>query len=1236
MTTKPTACGDPARLRALLEDRLLPEEQAELTGHLEGCPRCRELLEELAADGPLWDEARKLAGETEPGAVADGAEPGETHDETGSGVPTFNFLGPPSGPGYLGRFGPYDVIEFLGQGGSGMVFKALDPALHRLVAVKVLSPPVAAHATARRRFLREARAAASISHDHVVTIHAVDEANGLPYLVMQYVAGKSLQERINRTGPLELKEILRIGMQAASGLAAAHAQGLIHRDIKPANILLENGIERVKLTDFGLARAVDDASLTQSGLIAGTPQYMAPEQARGEAVDHRADLFALGCVLYAMATGHSPFRARTTMAVLRRVCEETPRPIRDANPEIPPWLAAVVDRLLAKDPAARYASAGEVASILSGHLARLQQAADPAATEPAAPTAEVNASGPSRPPRDHARRRKELAVAAVCIAAGLFVVASTGAAGRVAEFVATALRIRTPEGTLVLDVDDPDIGVNLDGQDVVITGAGPREIRLKPGLHHLRATKDQRYDEALVTINRGRRRLARVELEGADRPRIALDDSAAPRPRGDLPAPVPVPAQGRAPRYVTDLPDVAPRASRGPTRYITDEVSEQPPAPPRPDAPALAIEPPPPPAPSPKLELKAQGMVTGLAYSPDGRWLAALDAQPQLLLHEVGAGQKKATPAIVGEGEKAPDPGAAGPAFTRAIPLEGFVSHFVFSPNGKLLAVAGGDGSVRVWDFQALVSAPAGPSKPAVEFVADHSQDVRPIVISFAFSPDGRLLATGGPEGKARLWDPTTGQRLLELPMGPVRWPITDVRFAPDGKILAVATQVRDPDERGVHLWRLGAGTPPTAEQLGVLAASTKEAPVRLAFSPKTGNLVTYGLRQQTVFWDLVQNRQFVPPIDIDINNSDATGLAFSPDGSLLAVGRRDGRAVIYDAATFRGRATLRADRPPVVPLVFVALAFSPDGKSVATASGPDFIVRIWDVPPATSQPPPLSDQVPPPTQPKADDRPSAAQGAGRAEEAGAVAAARELARVLVEQAEHRLATAQAEKKVAEAKLSQAKVEVGTPAAGRGAAEAEVTRLKRLAEAGSIPQGEVEEAQARLDDTRHAERSAEMAVRTATARLAVASARATEAEAERLLARLNLEMFEGRDPGRDRRDQARRRLAEARVAAARAEKLVAESTLGEARIDLDRAASARQAAERSSGRMRKLIQAGTVPQHEAEAEEQKLNAAVASEKAAQAALHTAQAQLEAANDLVKQAEAQSPKPDGGGPPPARP
>ncbi len=373
-------------MRGLLEGTLPEAEQARLEAHLEGCEACRRAFDAAAAEGRFWDDLRRYAG---PGRAS--SRPEEDLDDE-----PLDFLEPDASPRRIGRFGRYEVLEVLGRGGMGVVLKAFDPGLHRIAAIKVLSPRLATSASARRRFDREARAAASVAHEHVVTIHAVDQVNGLPYLVMQYVAGRSLQQRIDRDGPLELEAILRIGMQAASGLAAAHTQGLVHRDVKPANILLENGIERVKLTDFGLARAVDDASLTQSGVVAGTPQYMAPEQARGESVDHRADLFSLGSVLYAMCTGRSPFRAETTVAVLKRVCDDTPRPIREVNPTIPEWLAAIIARLHAKDPADRFQSAAEVAEVLGRHLAHLQQPTT--AVFPAAALAPIAPPPPARDP----------------------------------------------------------------------------------------------------------------------------------------------------------------------------------------------------------------------------------------------------------------------------------------------------------------------------------------------------------------------------------------------------------------------------------------------------------------------------------------------------------------------------------------------------------------------------------------------------------------------------------------------------------------------------------------------------------------------------------------------------------------------------------------------------------------------------------------------------------------------
>jgi serine/threonine protein kinase len=282
------------------------------------------------------------------------------------------FLQPCPTPGTLGRLGHYEVLEFVGQGGMGVVVRAFDGKLHRVVAIKALHPALAGNAEARQRFVREAQAAAAVTHDNVISIHAVEDGGPIPYLVMQFIDGRTLQQKLDRGGPLPLKEVLRIGLQIAEGLAAAHRQGLIHRDIKPANILLENGIERVKITDFGLARTVDDASLTRSGYIVGTPAYMSPEQANGDRVDHRSDLFSLGSVLYALCAGQPPFRADSTMGVLKRVCEETPRPLRELNPSTPEWLQALIAKLHAKNPADRYGSAAEVAALLGRRLAQLQ------------------------------------------------------------------------------------------------------------------------------------------------------------------------------------------------------------------------------------------------------------------------------------------------------------------------------------------------------------------------------------------------------------------------------------------------------------------------------------------------------------------------------------------------------------------------------------------------------------------------------------------------------------------------------------------------------------------------------------------------------------------------------------------------------------------------------------------------------------------------------------------------
>jgi serine/threonine protein kinase len=471
-------------------------------------------------------EALLAASET-PDSLLDQPAFGPTIDATRDGPSVadedlrLDFLEPSEEPGSLGRLGHYEVKEVIGRGGMGIVLRAFDGKLHRVVAIKVMAAQLATSVTARRRFTREAQAAAAVSHDHIVTIHAVEEDKALPYLVMHYVAGLSLQQRLERDGPLELQEILRIGMQTASGLAAAHAQGLVHRDIKPANILLENGVERVKITDFGLARAAADASLTQSGMIAGTPQYMSPEQADGKSVDQRTDLFSLGSVLYAMCTGRGPFRASGTVAVLKRVCEETPTPIRETNPAIPDWLVAIIEKLHAKDPAQRYQSATEVAQLLGRHLAYVQHPS-------------VVGQVPSVPPEtkvaSNSSPRRRLAIAAAvigCIIAGVSMTEATG----VTSLRATVIRLFTPDGTLVVETNDPGVKVTIEGDGgLVITGAGLEEIRLRPGSYKVHADRDGKpvpLERELVSISKGGREVVNVKLEASLLPVVAKAEKGA-------------------------------------------------------------------------------------------------------------------------------------------------------------------------------------------------------------------------------------------------------------------------------------------------------------------------------------------------------------------------------------------------------------------------------------------------------------------------------------------------------------------------------------------------------------------------------------------------------------------------------------------------------------------------------------------------------------------------------------
>ena len=706
-----------------------------------------------------------------------------------------DFLAASDDPRDLGKLGPYRVLEAIGHGGMGIVLRAHDTKLNRVVAIKVLAPELAANATARKRFLREAQAAAAVSHDHVVTIYAVEEnepstdlprarRGSLPYLVMEFIDGQSLQQKIDQDGHLELKEILRIGRQVAAGLAAAHEQGLVHRDVKPANILLQNAVERVQITDFGLARAKDDVGITRTGEVAGTPQYMSPEQAQGNAVDTRSDLFSLGSVLYAMCTGRSPFRADTTVASLRRVCDDTPRPIEVINPDIPEWLVTIIGRLLQKDPDDRFQTAVEVADVLSKHLSHLQNPRlepFPKISRPATP----------KPPRHPGGRRRWAVTAAILVA--IFGLASITEATGVTHLAATVIRIATGQGTLVIEVDDPTVQVSLDGEELSITGAGIQELRLRPGQYRVRATKDgEPVKQELVTITRDARQVVKVSLD-------------------------PLTSTAQAERATPDYTSTPAGAISLIHKF--------------------------------DRERAGNNWITDLAFSPSGRHLLCSGIRPEYWDLETGVALVvKAAADEIGSKAVAISPdgtiGVTGHFFDGIIRLwnletgkkiREFVGHsprvgsVAFSPDGKHIVSAGySDNDARLWNvetgeevwrFQCEttfgVYAVAMPKQGNVVMVSDGSHlcvvntttgeyicqtEMAVGQIKCAdISPLGKYLAAGTNHSVIHLWDAETGKQSARL-VGHTKT-VRTVRFLPDGRHL-----ISGSEDKSMRLWNVETG----------------------------------------------------------------------------------------------------------------------------------------------------------------------------------------------------------------------------------------------------------------------------------------------------------------------------------------------------------------------------------------------------------------------------------------------
>lgn len=469
-------CPTVEKLAELVSGDLEPQREQELTAHLDQCSRCRQRLDAVAAGGDLV----AALGRTDLQPVIRSQPLDTAIDLLKATPPTGSAAGPGDDQPYadllpwlepaprgIGRVGDYLLTRFLGRGGMGLVFAGREAALDRAVAIKFLSPALAAEAAFRDRFTREARVAAAVNHPHVVTVLAVGEVQGLPYLVMERVEGESLDGllaggRDRAVLPLSSSRVAEIGRQVAAGLQAAHTAGLVHRDVKPANILVSADGATVKLTDFGLAHPLTEAT---ADTLAGTPGSISPEVLAGEKPSPRSDLFGLGCVLYQLIAGHPPSGPDTGEPPDAAGAE----PLANVAPATPPWLAAIVDRLLATDPAARFQSAAAVVAALADGM----QTADAAVPVMAIPAVR---------PRLSPTLRQRLTLAGLIVGAAVIVgVVSFGLSSQPgsldAASLAAALEAANSGETIVVSGGSFELaGLDLGDRDLVIRGEGPRPV----------------------------------------------------------------------------------------------------------------------------------------------------------------------------------------------------------------------------------------------------------------------------------------------------------------------------------------------------------------------------------------------------------------------------------------------------------------------------------------------------------------------------------------------------------------------------------------------------------------------------------------------------------------------------------------------------------------------------------------------------------------------------------------
>ncbi len=471
-----------------------------------------------------------------------------------------DFLQPAEQPDEIGRLGDYRVLEVMGMGGMGVVFRAEDTRLERVVALKAMKPAMAATKSAKDRFLREAKATAALEHDNIVPIYQVGEDRNVPFIAMQLLRGESLQSRLLRENKLEQSEVVRIGREVATGLAAAHERDLIHRDIKPDNIWIEEGTGRAKILDFGLVLSVrDNVGLTRSGAVLGTPRYMAPEQAQGQRVDHCGDLFSLGSVMYHLVSGNPPFDGDSLISTLNAVVHEDPKPIEQICPNLNANLAKLIMQLLNKEVHRRPQSARDVAHSLAEIESELEAEKACQAAGSARRSVESTVAGRALPGIRQPKSGKPILIIGVAAALACSIFLALWLAGLI-------FKVETEHGTILVEIDGKSPGIEVSvAEDKVLTITDPndgKQIKVAVDAKHKQLQLEK---EGFKTV------LAGFSLESPDRCRtkvsfqrkqeIAVANSAPPSVNSKTALPA-ARAEAEAPRSADPVRRLAERIIR--------------------------------------------------------------------------------------------------------------------------------------------------------------------------------------------------------------------------------------------------------------------------------------------------------------------------------------------------------------------------------------------------------------------------------------------------------------------------------------------------------------------------------------------------------------------------------------------------------------------------------------------------------------------------------------------------